>query len=164
MKESSLRQRIRFLGSVALTAGLVFALPTMIVLCFALIPTLVAYMVDPYKRSRYLSICVFSTNLAAVMPFIFQLWDGGNGLTEAINIIAYPVVWLTVLCGAAVGWIFYGIFPRVVSSYVVNMWKYKISSLQKHQQRLTETWGEGLKTQLSDSDDLDDLDDLDEKK
>ena len=151
MEQDSLQKRIRVLSSVIFVAGLVFALPTMIVVCFGLIPTLAAYAVDPYKRSHYLSICVFSTNFAAITPFVFQLWDSGHTFIQAVDIIADPVLWLTILCGAAVGWIFYGIFPRLISAYVVNMWKYKISALEKHQKKLIETWGEDLRPQTTDS-------------
>ncbi len=151
MTQDSLQKRIRILGGVIFVAGLVFALPTMTVVCFGLIPTLAASAVDPYKRSRYLSICVFSTNLAAITPFVFQLWDGGHTFTQAVDIISDPVLWLTVLCGAAVGWIFYGIFPRLIAAYVINMWKYKIGILEKHQQKLMTTWGEDLRPSTDDS-------------
>ena len=73
----AIQSNLKLVGFFVVIAASVVALPTIILLGLGMIPTFVAFKIDPYRRLRYATRCVGSMNLTGAMPYVLQLWGGG---------------------------------------------------------------------------------------
>jgi hypothetical protein len=123
-----------------LGALLFFALPTMLMLAFALPPTLVAAIVDrtPQKHAAF---CVGSMNLTGTFPFLLELWTGPNTLADATATLTDVFSLLAIYGAAGFGWMLYGAIPPVVGAFLVAISQRRIGGLRAQQQKLIEEWG-----------------------
>lgn len=137
---SSLAQLI-FLG--VFIAGMIFALPTMLVLTFGLLPTLVAFVVDLHPR-KYAARTVGFLNIAGTLPFLVSLWSGHHSLIEAMKILTDVYVWFVIYSAAAVGWILYLGMPSVAGFLMEINAARRVGKLDAERRKLIEEWGEGV--------------------
>ncbi|MBL6933835.1 MAG: hypothetical protein ISR48_00315 [Alphaproteobacteria bacterium] len=141
------KSNIKLVGFFVVIAAAVVALPTIILLGLGLIPTFVAFKIDPYRRLRYATRCVGSMNLTAAMPYVLQLWGGRNDVDAAFAILGDPMSWMVMFGGAAVGWGFYLGLPSVVQIFLTMQAEQRVIFLTERQQKLVEEWGEVITTQ-----------------
>ncbi len=137
---SSLAQFI-FFG--AFIGGMVFALPTMLVLTLGLLPTLVAFIVDAHPR-KYAARSVGFLNLAGTLPFLVTLWSKNHNLIEAMRILTDVYAWLVIYAAAAVGWIIYLGMPSVAGFLMELTAARRIRKLDAERRRLIKEWGDGV--------------------
>ena len=71
----------------------VAALPTVIVLCIGMVPTVVACIID-LTPGRYAARCVAGVNIAGVVPFLDRLWSSTNDMAAAVGIATDVFAWL----------------------------------------------------------------------
>jgi hypothetical protein len=148
-RERRAQGHVRFVGTCVLLAMFVFTLPSMILFCFGMIPTMVAYLIDPF-RSKYCARSVGMLNLAGVVPFLMKLWSENNTVSGVMDLLADPFSWLVMFGAAAMGWLIYLGVPTLVSVYKVIRAEQTIGVLKERQKELMEEWGEkvsGIKTQ-----------------
>lgn len=119
---------------------LVLAGPTMIVLFFGMLPTLVAYIIDrsPQKSATF---SVGSINFIGVFPYVLDLWSSMNTIDEALNMVTDLFSMLIMYSAAAFGWLLFMAMPAVVSSFVIVLQQRKVAQLRAEQKDLIEEWG-----------------------
>ncbi|MDG2284551.1 MAG: hypothetical protein P8N43_03345 [Alphaproteobacteria bacterium] len=81
---------------------LVFTLPTVLILCVGMAPTVAAFLVDR-RREKYTTLCVGSMNFVGVIPFLATLWTEGPSFDMAFTILSDPFSWLMMLGSAGIG-------------------------------------------------------------
>ncbi|MCK5546552.1 MAG: hypothetical protein KAI27_04200 [Rhodospirillaceae bacterium] len=124
---------------VVIASLLVIALPTMIILFFGMLPSVVAFIIDRTK-GRSAAITVSGLNLIGVFPFIMDLWKGGNTFDQALNMLDIFTM-LIMYSAAGMGWLLFMTTPTIISSFVMVLQQRKIASLRKQQKNLIEEWG-----------------------
>lgn len=125
---------------VTLTFLLVIAAPTMIVLFFGMLPTLVAYIIDRSDQ-KSATFCVGSINFIGVFPYIMDLWIKHNGIDAALNNVTDLFAMLIMYSSAAFGWLLFMAMPTVVASFVTVIQQRKVAQLRAQQKELIEEWG-----------------------
>ena len=138
-------------------AFLVAALPTVIVLCVGMVPTLVAYIVD-MTPGRYTTRCVAGLNIAGVVPFLDHLWLSSNDLYAAIGIVTDVFAWLAFYVAAGVGWVLFLALPSVVASIKTYNARRKANRLRERLEELKHEWGPEVTGNPADLVDAADLD------
>ena len=119
---------------------MVVASPTVIVLFFGLLPTVVAYIIDRTK-GKSATFCVGSINFVGVFPYIIALWTDKNTVDAALASISDIFVMLVMYSAAAFGWLLFLAMPSVVSSFVLVLQERKVAQLRAEQKELIEEWG-----------------------
>jgi 1,4-dihydroxy-2-naphthoate octaprenyltransferase len=136
----SLTQMI-FFGAFIL--GMMFALPTMLVLTLGLLPMLVAFVVDMNPR-RYAARSVGFLNFAGTLPFLISLWTGKHDLISAMKILTDVYAWLVIYSAAAMGWLIYLGMPSVAGFLMQFHATQKIRHLEQARKKLINEWGEAV--------------------
>ena len=117
----------------------VIALPTMIIVLFGMLPSMVALIIDRTK-GKSAAFTVSAVNFIGVFPYIMDLWKGGNSFDQAINMLDIFTM-LIMYSAAAMGWLLFMSAPAVISSFVMVLQQRKIANLRKQQKTLIEEWG-----------------------
>jgi len=117
----------------------VIALPTMILLLFGMLPSMVALIIDRSKGKSAAS-TVSAVNFIGVFPYIMDLWKGGNNIDQALGMLDIFTM-LIMYSAAAMGWLLFMSAPPVISSFVMVLQQRKIANLRKQQKSLIEEWG-----------------------
>ena len=117
----------------------VIALPTMILLLFGMLPSMVALIIDRTK-GKSAAFTVGAVNFIGVFPYIMDLWKGGNTLDQALGMLDIFTM-LMMYSAAAMGWLLFMSAPAVISSFILVLQQRKIASLRKQQKSLIEEWG-----------------------
>ena len=125
---------------VVVVVLVIIALPTMILLFFGLLPSLVAVIIDRSK-GHSASFCVFGLNFIGVFPYILELWGGENTINQGLNISTDIFSLLVMYSAAAFGWLLFMAAPQVISSFVLVLQERKVESLRNQQKTLIEEWG-----------------------
>ena len=118
---------------------LVIALPTMVILFFGLLPSVVAFIIDRTK-GKSAAITVTGINLIGVFPFVMDLWKGGNTFDQALDMLDIFTM-LVMYSAAGMGWLLFMTTPVIISSFVMVLQQRKIANLRKQQKELIEEWG-----------------------
>lgn len=128
---------------VILAALVPFSLPTVVLVFFTMLPTLVAWIIEK-GPNRYAFLCVGGLNFAGVFPYLFSLWFGVHTLDESFRMVTDPVM-LSVAYGCAgIGWGLYGMMPPLVASYLASSSQRRIANLKAAQTKLVEEWGDDV--------------------
>ena len=104
------------MGWLLLIPIIVFALPTIMLIGLAMLPTFAAYMSDG-RREKYATLCVGGFNFAATIPYIFRLWSHGVGTVGLHTILGNVWMWLVIYVTAAVGWFVFGQFQALLPKF-----------------------------------------------
>ncbi|HEY4134286.1 MAG TPA: hypothetical protein VGO34_03635 [Alphaproteobacteria bacterium] len=135
---------LRQLGlGFAIIAVFIAALPSAVLLCFALLPTMCAFMVDRLPQ-RYATRCVGALNFAGTWPYLLNLWRGGHTMVNAVQIMIDPTTWLVIYGAAAAGWLCFLSFPAVTWALMDLFAGRRIGHLRREQKKLIEEWGEDV--------------------
>ncbi|MEX2454901.1 MAG: hypothetical protein WD470_09365 [Rhodospirillaceae bacterium] len=116
------------------------ALPSVIVLCVGMVPTIVACIID-LTPGRYAARCVAGVNLAGVVPFLDRLWSSTNDLAAAIGIVSDVYAWLIFYAASGVGWLLFMGLPGLVASYKTFSARRRANSLRGRLEELKREWG-----------------------
>jgi len=126
---------------ILLAALVPFSLPTVVLVFFTMLPTLVAWVAEKGPH-RYAYLCVGGLNFAGLFPYLFSLWFGVHTLDEAFRMVTNPMMLLTVYGCAFIGWGLYTLLPPLVATYLANHSRHRITSLRAAQAKLITEWGE----------------------
>lgn len=130
---------------VGLVISLPILAPTVILLFFALLPTLVAGLVDR-GPNRLSWVCVGGLNFAGVSPYLFALWAGGHTIDLALEQLSDVIALLVIFASAGVGWLIYAAMPPVMSSLMQITAQRRVVALRTAQRKLVEQWGPDVAT------------------
>jgi hypothetical protein len=119
-------------------------LPSTIVLVVAMVPTLVARIVDP-APGRQLTITVGSLNFAGALWFMHDLWSAGQSFSAIVPTLSDMIGWLAALVGAGMGWAIYSLMPIVSRSIATTKSNVRLNRLRKQQEELVEQWGDPVR-------------------
>jgi len=128
---------------LGLAGLLVFTLPTVLILCVGMLPTMAAFIIDR-RREKYTTLCVGSMNFVGVIPFLATLWQEDHSFDMAFTILADPFGWLMMLGAAGIGWAIYFVAPNLVSMVMAARIEQRIERLKNRQTELVEEWGPGV--------------------
>jgi hypothetical protein len=126
----------------------VLLLPSTLVLIVAMVPTLVARVVDP-APGRQLTITVGSLNLAGALWFMHDLWSAGQGFSDIVPTLGDMIGWLAALVGAGMGWALYSLMPIASRSIATTKSNLRINRIRKAQADLVEQWGDPVRGGLT---------------
>ena len=168
-----------YFGILCLVILLVMiALPTVIILFFGMLPSLVAFIVDRSARKSQ-AICVGSMNFAGVFPFLMELWvDTDNSYEAATEIFSDVFIIALMYSAAAFGYLMYMVIPPMVTTFLNVMAQRRIALLSAAQKKIIGEWGPEVAQIVADAEedeededdtpaedsnpDVQDLDDLEE--
>ena len=127
-----------------LVIGLMVAsLPSVLLLAFGLLPTLVAAIIDRSHR-RSATCCVAGMNVCGVFPYLLQLWFNNHSLQATAAILTDVFALLVIYGAAAFGWLLFVIVPPVIASFLSALSQRQLSQLRATQRKIIEEWGEGV--------------------
>jgi hypothetical protein len=123
-------------------------LPSTLVLIAAMVPTLVARIVDP-APGRQLTVTVGSLNFAGALWFMHDLWSAGQNFSAIMPTLSDMIGWLAALVGAGMGWVIYSLMPIVSRSIATTKSNLRLSRVRKAQEDLVEQWGDPVRGGLT---------------
>lgn len=121
-----------------------FFLPTTIVIIVAMLPTVVARVVDTSFGKR-LSITVGAMNLVGSLYFIHRISAMGNTLSDVPVVLSNSFGWLCALLGAGMGWVIFGTMPVIVGQLARTQTAIRLNRVTGEQERLVKEWGEAVR-------------------
>jgi hypothetical protein len=130
-----------------LVAGVMLALallPSTLVLIPAMLPTLVARVVDPVP-GRHLTITVGALNFAGSLWFMYDLWSVGQTFSAIVPTLSDMIGWLAALVGAGMGWVIYSLTPSLARGIANAKSNARLKGLRKGQEELVEQWGDPVR-------------------
>jgi len=126
---------------VILAALVPFSLPTVVLVFFTMLPTVVSWATEK-GPNKYAFLCVGGLNFAGLFPYLYSLWFGVHTLDEAFRMLTNPVMLMTTYACAGLGWGLYGIMPPLVASYLAHSSQRRVGNLKTAQRTLIEEWGD----------------------
>lgn len=138
-KKSRLPLSVKFaLICVILMAGVFF--PTTLIFFGCMVPTLVALLVDPQPQ-KTAWITVGCMNFAGTVPAWFILWENGQRMDKALDILLQSSTLIIAYGAAALGWIIYHNVTPFVAGIMVMRTEKRLKDIEKRQKELTAKWG-----------------------
>ena len=134
---------LKVFGFLIAVAILVANVNMFLFICFAMLPSIVAYIIDrlPGKNT---STTVTLFNLSGVSIFVMQIFNGTRSISsigDAINIQWFLVVYLF----SGFGWFMVWILPKIVISLSEYRIQRRIKAMEDKMNELHEEWGEEIK-------------------
>lgn len=117
--------------------------PLAIVLVVALVPSLVARLVDA-SPGRYLTYTVSSFNLVGALYFVHQMLTLGNSLEVVAIVLQNSIGWLAALSGAGCGWLLFLAMPPLIAKMAEAQSALRIRRVHRDQSQLVSEWGEAV--------------------
>lgn len=127
-----------FGGSLLLL--LLFALPSVIVVCVGMLPAVVAAVIDRTEK-RHAVFSVSSLNFAGVFPFLLGVWTGDNSVSQALNAVTSAFALSVMYAAAALGWLLYLAVPPVIAQFLSALAQRRVDALHAAQRTVIEKWG-----------------------
>jgi len=119
-------------------------LPVTMVLVPAMVPTLVARVVDT-SPSRHVTITVGCLNFAGSLWFLRDIWIAGFGFAAVGPTLSDMMGWLSALMGAGCGWALIWIMPMFSGRIAAAKSAVRLARVRKRQESLVEQWGEPVR-------------------
>jgi hypothetical protein len=141
------KKRGKWLLICLVTPVALLLLPSTLVLIAAMVPTLVARVVDP-APGRQLTITVGSLNFAGALWFMHDLWSAGQSFSAIVPTLSDMIGWLATLVGAGMGWAIYSLMPIVSRGIATTKSNLRLSRVRKSQAELVEEWGDPVRGNL----------------
>ncbi len=116
-------------------------LPLAIVLVAALVPSLVARIVDA-TPGRRLTFTVLSLNLVGSLYFVHRLLTMGNSLDVLPIVLQDSVAWLAAFSGAGCGWLLFLAMPPMIAKMAEAQSALRLRRVRRDQTQLTHEWGQ----------------------
>ena len=115
--------------------------PIAIVMVAALVPTVVARIVDS-NSNRYLTFTVLGLNLVGSLYFVHQVLTKGNSLEVVAMVLQDSIGWLAALSGAGCGWLLFLAVPPLIAKMAEAQSGLRLRRVHRDQTQLINEWGE----------------------
>lgn len=119
-------------------------LETLILFTAGMIPTFVAYVIDPSKNKQ-ITKTVGYANVTGVFIVALEMWTYNNSITKALDLLSDPENWLIMFGTASVGWILYFIMRPLVGTYLSVTFDVRRKKFKDTEERLIKEWGDEVK-------------------
>lgn len=120
------------------TAGIFF--PSTLLLCGCMIPTFVAALVDNNPQ-RTAWITVGCMNFAGTVPAWFTLWENGQRLDKAFELLMQAGTLIVAYGAAGAGWLIYLNVTPFVAGLLAMKGEKRLKDIEKRQKELIRKWG-----------------------
>jgi hypothetical protein len=131
---------------LAIVAMLVLALferPVCMLLMFALVPTMLAWLVDNTPGQSLIR-TVAPLNLASSLPFAIKLWHEHNSLDQVFAFMSGSTTWVALYGAAAFGWLLYYLAPAVITTVLERRIEKLRDAAAERQKALKDEWGDDV--------------------
>ena len=139
--------RILIWGGLIGGAFMLISLPTVMLVFFGLLPSIVAWIVDRTEQ-KYATACVFGLNFAGLFPFLLEIWFEDHSLDAAMRIMTDVFDLLVIYGAAGFGVMLYMALPPFVTTFLSVMSEHRVTVLKDNQANIIEEWGEGVASVL----------------
>lgn len=137
--------KLIFWGLTIFSLLIIVAMPTVLFLGFAMLPALVAAIIDRTDE-KSATFCVGGLNFCGVFPYLLDLWFGDHSINQSIGLLT-DVYTLVVMYGAAgMGWMLYLSLPPVIASVIQVMSERRLQQLRATQKTIIQEWGDEIIT------------------
>ena len=145
-------QRLRRIvwSGVILLLFMFLSLPTVLLLFFGMLPSIVAWMVDRSEQ-KYAMFCVSGMNFLGLFPFLTDVWFHDHSTDMAIRILTNVFDLMAMYAAAGFGWLLFIAVPPVVTTFLKVMSERRVTLLRATQKEVIEEWGEAVATMLEDA-------------
>lgn len=120
---------------------MMISLPTVILVCLGMLPTLVAWVIDR-SDGKHATFCVCGLNFSGLFPFLMDVWFINHSTDMAIRILTDVFNLIIIFGAAAFGWLLYTAVPPVITTFLSVMAQHRMTILKTTQSNITEEWGE----------------------
>ena len=131
------------LAIVVLLVLALFERPVCMLLVFALVPTMLAWLVDNTSGQSLIR-TVAPLNLASVLPFAMKLWHEHNSLDQVFAFMSGSTTWVALYGAAAFGWLLYYLAPAVITSVLERRIEKLRDAATERQKALKDEWGDDV--------------------
>lgn len=118
-------------------------MPTSLVLGAALVPTFIAFLFDR-SHGKSFTLTVGMLNLSAALPSLITLWTTSHSIATANEILADPLVWMTLMGASGIGWLLFLAMPPIIKAYYEIVTTQRVHTLRERQAKLREDWGDDI--------------------
>jgi len=118
----------------------VVSLPTVILVFFGMLPTIVAYVVDRSHQNSA-TFCVGAMNFSGLFPSVLNLWGGAHTSRHAIDILTNVFDLFIIYGAASFGWMMFTVIPPLVTTFLTLMSERRVATLRAYQNKIIEEWG-----------------------
>jgi hypothetical protein len=139
---------VMILCGLVFGASVWFIYPSLLLL-LGMIPTLVAiFTINDEKQGSAIT-AIGVMNAAGVSPFLVELWQKGQTIGNALDIIRAPESWVVMFGAAAVGQLILFAVPQAIAFATVANAEARIKLLKDNLERLKVVWGPDVATTKS---------------
>ncbi len=139
--------RIMIWGGLIVGAFMLVSLPTVMLVFFGLLPSIVAWIIDRSEQ-KYATACVFGLNFSGLFPFLMEIWFEDHSLDAAIRIMTDVFDLMLIYGAAGFGWMLYMALPPFITTFLSVMSEHRVTVLKENQAGIIEEWGENVATVL----------------
>jgi len=132
--------RVLVWGSLVVGSFMLVSLPTVMLVFFGLLPSIVAWIIDRTEQ-KYATACVLGMNFSGLFPFLLEIWFKNHTLDAATRIMTDVFDLMVIYGSAAFGWMLYIALPPVVTTFLSVMSENRVAILKQNQANIIEEWG-----------------------
>ncbi len=118
-------------------------LETVILFASGMIPTFVAYTIDPSKK-KHVTKAVCYANLAGCFVVAINMWTYNNTVDQALHLMSDAANWVVMFGSAGLGWLLYFSLRPIVVAYLAIKFENKRKSMNNIKKNLIEEWGDTI--------------------
>lgn len=115
--------------------------PAMLLLMVGMLPTLGAFISTSGPGATARALSVTFMNFAGCVPFMLKIIAGGMGFEQGIELIANPLVIVTIYAAAGAGYIIDMFLTGVISGFLFSRGQARLGQIEVRQRDLEERWG-----------------------
>jgi len=124
--------------------GVLLVFPAVfVIVCVGMAPSMIAVFVDPDRNLRALP-CTVALNLAGVIPVVALLWQQGNSLNDATELLHDVFIWALMYTGVALSMFLLWVVPVIVKAILETVARHARWRLERARERMLKEWGEGI--------------------
>jgi hypothetical protein len=135
--------RVLIWGGLIIGAAMMISLPTVMLVFFGLLPSIVAWMVDRSDQ-KYATFCVLGINFSGLFPYLMDIWFENHSIDAAIETMTNVFDLFVIYGSAAFGWMVYIALPPVITTFLSVMSERRLEILRETQKSIIEEWGENV--------------------
>ncbi len=147
--------RILIWGALIGGAFMLVSLPTVMLVFFGLLPSIVAWIIDRTEK-KYATACVIGLNFSGLFPFLMEIWFEDHSLDAAMRIMTDVFDLLVIYGAAGFGVMLYMALPPFVTTFLSVMSEHRVTVLKENQANIIEEWGEDVASVLETIEDPED--------
>jgi len=132
---------------VILGSMILFKETTLLIIA-GMMPAIVAFVIDR-RPQKYAAMSILILNVCGVLPFVFELWEVGHTMSNAIGILVKPTTLLVMWGAAFLGWLLTQVTPPFIGMILDVQRDESIRRQKKRQKALIKEWGDEVSVEAS---------------